>query len=133
MSRFEHGAPLPVVETEDPEAAKLVCENNAGCGAGLHCANGACVAECDTEHPCTDEGRECDIRGRCVLKPEPCPTTTTESTGTVDSEIPYDMGSDKASEKDEEEERKERRRRRRERREREEREKREEGRASDEN
>ena len=124
VNRFEHGAvPLSPEEEEAEEEPKLVCENNAGCGAGLHCANGMCVAECDAAHPCVDSGRECDVRGRCVLKPEPCPTTQESS---VDSELPYDMPKAKSKEKSEEEEAAERRKRRRERRERE-REREEEG------
>lgn len=119
VKRFEYGVHsiTAVEEEKEEEEPTLVCENNAGCGAGLHCANGICVAECDAARPCTDSGRECDVRGRCVLKPVPCPTT---QEGSVDSELPYDMLKEESKKKSEEDEAAERRRHRREIREREE-------------
>jgi hypothetical protein len=131
VDRFEHGRPAAsLAEPEEtPEEKAPECENTAGCGAGLHCAMGACVSECDATHPCLEEDRECDVRGRCVLKPEPCPTLPA-ATGSVDAELPYDMQNEKAAESDEEAAKRERRRRRRERER--EREQQEEGRVSDE-
>src|SRR5262245_5867920 len=48
----------------DEAQCSVVCESDAECALGLHCAAGTCDAECSGSAGC-DGGRVCSARGRC--------------------------------------------------------------------
>ncbi|HEU4532736.1 MAG TPA: hypothetical protein VFS00_01415 [Polyangiaceae bacterium] len=56
------------------ERCGVACADDAGCGAGLYCAFGACTAECTAASGC-GAGFTCGPLGRCTAT-APAPTVT---------------------------------------------------------
>jgi len=62
------GTPARCSDPWQPDGCGTACTADSLCGTGLHCANGACIAECDptgAEGPGCDGDEVCSDRGRC--------------------------------------------------------------------
>jgi hypothetical protein len=104
-----------VKEEEKDTALELKCKATEECPAGMHCGTGHCVSECAMDSDC-EAGYGCDERGRCFLKPEPCPAPEAIST---DTDEPVEGGEAADRERKKAEEEKDRREHRKSRKERE--------------
>jgi hypothetical protein len=103
-----------IKEEEKDTAPELTCKTTEACPAGMHCGSGFCVSECAMEGDC-ESGYGCDERGRCFLKPEPCPAPEAVSVD-MDKSAEDLGGLDREKEKEKEEkDRRERRKSRKER------------------
>jgi len=57
------------------------CAADTDCGAGYHCENGVCHADCSVSNPC-GTGKNCEA-GRCVAAPEKPVEHACSTSGTV--------------------------------------------------
>ena len=56
----------PCSGAETAEGCGQTCASDDACPSGLHCASGACAAECTAGGSGCASGETCDDRGRCV-------------------------------------------------------------------